>query len=687
MAEQKDQVPAKEQEQASTDTSRLYTMPKPAYHFVIVLTIIGVLVAIYYMLHLSIGGWVIPGSSYYYIVFALFGCSAFLLMPATPKQKNYVPWFDYVLTALAFIIPMYFALNGTKIALEGWVPAPKTYLVVLSGIYALLMLEMVRRSAGKVFFWICLVFGLYPLVANVAPGVLKGISLPFKSLISYYSFGTEGLLGTPGNITGNILIGFLLFAGLLVSTGAGQFFMDLALALCGRFRGGTAKVAVLTSGFFGMLSGSPISNVVSAGTITIPAMKKSGYPDYFAAGIEAVAATGGVLMPPVMGTLAFVMVIMSGYTYGQVMVAAIVPALLYYFGLFVQVDAYAARSGMKGLDKKDLPKVGDALAEGWFFIIVLIFLVLGLVYFRWGNVTPYYASALLFVLSFFNKRKEYRLTPKRLYKALGDIGKIITNTVAMILPFTFIIAGLVITGLAAAVSTQLVMLGGDHIILVLLLTILACYILGIMGMDIAAYLFFSVSIAPAMVSMGLNKMAVHLFLIYYPMLAMITPPVAVAAFVAASVAGAKPIKTAWQACKLGIVIYFIPLCWIYDPTIIMQGSIPLGILWAIMMAFGAWIMAGALSGYLPFIKDCDSRIVNIVAFFAGLAIMFPHTLSTITGCVAYGVILLLHKTSDGKITKTGKYALAAAEFKKAHAGNEQTLGDVEWKVDDGELMG
>lgn len=167
---------------------------------------------------------------------------------------------------------------------------------------------------------------------------------------------------------------------------------------------------------------------------------------------------------------------------------------------------------MKGLNKKDLPKVGTALVEGWFFVVVLIFLVVGLVYFRWGNVTPYYASALLFVLSFFNKNKEYRLTPKRLYRALGDIGKIITNTVAMILPFTFIIAGLVITGLAAAVSTQLVMLGGDHIILVLLLTILACYVLGIMGMDIAAYLFFSVSIAPAMVSMGLNKMAVHLFL-------------------------------------------------------------------------------------------------------------------------------------------------------------------------------
>ena len=661
------------EEQASADSSRLYKLPKPAYHFVVVMSIIGMLIAVFYMLHLNINGWVIPGTSYYYVIFAVFGCSTFLLLPASPKQKNYVPWFDYVLTAISFVIPMIFAWHGSEIALAGWVPAPKMIYVILSGIYALLMVEMVRRSGGKVFLCICVVLGLYPLIAGFAPGVLKGISLPFKSLVCYYSFGTEGLLGTPGNITGNILVGFLMFAGLLVATGAGKFFMDLALALCGRFRGGTAKVAIMTSGFFGMLSGSPISNVISAGSITIPAMKKSGYPDYYAAGIESVAATGGILMPPVMGTLAFVMVIMTGYTYSQVMIAALVPAILYYFGLMVQVDAHAARSNMKGLPKADLPKVKDALKEGWFFIVVIAFLVVGLVYFRWGNVTPYYASALLFVLSFFNKNKEYRMTPKRLYKTCGDIGKLITNTVSMILPFTFIIAGLVITGLAAALSTQLVMLGGDHIILVLLLTILACYLLGIMGMDIAAYLFFSVSIAPALVSMGLNKMAVHLFLIYYPMLAMITPPVAVAAFVAASVAGSQPMKTAWQACKLGIVIYFIPLCWIYDPTIIFQGSIVKGIIWALMMAFGVWIMSGALGKYLPFIGACDSKTVNIISFFAGLAIMFPHNISTICGAVVYAAIFFLHKSSKGKITKTGKFANSYEEYIK----NLETGGSVQ----------
>jgi len=650
------------EEATSSDTSRLYKLPKPAYHFIIIMTIIGIAIASFYMLHLNINGWVIPTASYYYIIFALFGCSTFLLLPATPKQKDKVPWFDYVLTAIAFVIPILFAFNGTKIAIEGWVPAPKTIWVVLSGIYSLLMLEMVRRSGGKIFFVICLVLGLYPLIAGYMPGALRGISLPFNSLVSYYSFGTEGLLGTPGNITGSILIGFLLFAGLLVATGAGKFFVDLAQALCGRYRGGTAKVAVVTSGFFGMLSGSPISNVVSAGSLVIPAMKKSGYPAYWAAGIEAVAATGGILMPPVMGTLAFVMCIMSGYTYGQVMIAALVPAVLYYFGLLVQVDAYAARSGMKGMPKEDLPKVKDVLKEGWFFIVVLLFLVLGLVYFRWGNVTPYYASLLLFLLSFLNKDEQYRLTPKRLYKAMGDIGKIITNTVAMILPFSFIIAGLVITGLAAALSTQLVMLGGENILLVLLLTIFACYLLGIMGMDIAAYLFFSVSVAPALCQMGLNKMAVHLFLVYYPMLAMITPPVAVAAFVSASVAGAKPMKTAWHACKLGIVIYFMPLCWILDPTIIMQGDPLMGVVWALIMAFGIWVMAGALGKYLPFIKNCDSKWVNILAFFSGLAITVPHNLSTILGFVGVAAIYVLHKISKGKITKTGEYAMSAEAF-------------------------
>ncbi len=648
-----------EQEKAN-DNSRLQYLPKPVRIYYTIITIVGILTACYFMLNIKIGGFVIPGTSYYYLIFAFFASGTFLLMPDSKKNRYKVPLYDYVLCMVSLIIPLYFAYNGTTIAIEGWVPAPDNFKLALSGIYALLMLEMVRRAGGKVFFWICVVFGLYPLIADKMPGLLYGIRIDFIRLISFYSYGSEGIIGLPGNITGTILVGFLLFAGLLIATGTGQFFIDLALSLCGRYRGGTAKVAILTSAFFGMMSGSPISNAISGGSITIPAMKKSGYPDYFAAAIEAVAATGGIIMPPVMGTIIFVMVVQSGFTYSQIMVAAIIPALLYYMGLMLQVDAYAARSGMKGMPKEKIPSFLKTLKEGWHVVFVLAFLVFGLLYMRWGSITPYYASFLLFIFSF--KDKRYALTPKRLFKVMGDVGKLITTTSALILPFTFIIAGLIITGVSAAFATQLVMVGGGNIPLILLLTIIACYLLGIMGFDIAAYLFFSVSVAPALVQLGLNKMAVHLFLVYYPMLAQITPPVAVTAFVAASIAGADPIKSSWKACQLGIVIYFIPIAWIYNPTIIMQGSYIMGIIWGLIIAAGIWIMAGALGSYLPIIRGCDSKIVRILSLAAGLAIGLANWATAIIGFVVYGVLVLLHFTSKGKLTMSGEYMLSKEEF-------------------------
>ena len=421
---------AEAEEEVNKDNSRLAVMPPLVRHGFTIISIIGILIACYYMMHFRWFG-VMSATTYYYTIFAVFGCSAFLLTPASKKYESYIPWFDYVLTLLALAIPLYFAVHGIEINMVGWVPAPDTFKLVIAVVYSLMLLEMVRRGAGRAFFVICVFFGLYPLVCEHLPGMLAGIGFDIKTLFSYYCYGSEGIAGLPGNITGTILIGFLMFANLLICSGAGPFFIDLAQALCGRYRGGTAKVAVLTSAFFGMLSGSPISNVVSSGSITIPAMKKSGYDAVYAGGIEAVAATGGILMPPVMGSIVFVMVAMSGFTYAQVMVAAIFPALCYYGGLLLQVDAYAANHGMKGLPTDQCPSVKETLKRGWYVIVVLIFLCVGLVYFRWGEVTPYYASGLLIALSWFDRNPKNRLTPKNLYHACALIGKAITQICAL----------------------------------------------------------------------------------------------------------------------------------------------------------------------------------------------------------------------------------------------------------------
>lgn len=637
------------EEEVNKDNSRLAVMPPLVRHGFTIISIIGILIACYYMLHIRWFG-VMSATTYYYTIFGVFGCSAFLLTPATKKYANYIPWFDYVLTALALVIPLYFAAHGMEINMVGWVPAPDTFKLVIAVIYSLMLLEMVRRGAGKAFFGICLFFGLYPLVCEHLPGMLAGIGFDLKTLFSYYCYGSEGIAGLPGNITGTILIGFLMFANLLICSGAGPFFIDLAQGLCGKYRGGTAKVAVLTSAFFGMLSGSPISNVVSSGSITIPAMKKSGYDAVYAGGIEAVAATGGILMPPVMGSIVFVMVAMSGFTYAQVMVAAIFPALCYYGGLLLQVDAYAANKGMKGLPPEQCPSVLETLKHGWYVIVVLVFLCVGLVYFRWGEVTPYYASALLVVLSWFDKDPKNRLTPKNLYNACALIGKAVTQICALMLPFTFTIAGLITTGMAASFATSITRLGGENIIAVVALTILACYLMGMMGMDIVAYMFFAVSVAPALVGTGLDKMAVHLFLIYYPLLAVITPPVATVAFVASSVAGAPAMKTGWKACQLGCVVYFLPLYFLYQPAIILQGgNLLLSLYHMAFVAFGTFVLASGLGGYMMKLGKMHTILERVVFALGGILIAFPRTDITIIGLVFMILGFVIHKANVKKL--------------------------------------
>ena len=634
---------AEAEEEVNKDNSRLAVMPPLVRHGFTILSIIGILIACYYMMHIRWFG-VMSATTYYYTIFAVFGCSAFLLTPATKKYEKHIPWFDYVLTLLALVIPLYFAVHGIEINMVGWVPAPDPFKLAIAVVYSLMLLEMVRRGAGRAFFVICVFFGLYPLVCERLPGMLAGIGFDLKTLFSYYCYGSEGIAGLPGNITGTILIGFLMFANLLICSGAGPFFIDLAQALCGKYRGGTAKVAVLTSAFFGMLSGSPISNVVSSGSITIPAMKKSGYDAVYAGGIEAVAATGGILMPPVMGSIVFVMVAMSGFTYAQVMVAAIFPALCYYGGLLLQVDAYAPNHGMKGLPADQCPRVGETIKHGWYVIVVLIFLCVGLVYFRWGEVTPYYASGLLIVLSWFDKNPKNRLTPRNLYNACALIGKAITQICALMLPFTFTIAGLITTGMAASFATSITRLGGESIVSVVALTILACYLMGMMGMDIVAYMFFAVSVAPALVGTGLDKMAVHLFLIYYPLLAVITPPVATVAFVASSVAGAPAMKTGWKACQLGCVVYFLPLYFLYQPAILLQGNnILLSLYHMAFVALGTFILASGIGGYMIKLGRMYNMPERLLFAMGGILIAFPRTDITLIGLALTIAAFVVHR--------------------------------------------
>jgi len=313
----------------SIGENRYESLPKPLKVIALCLIIAGIGLFILYTFNWSIRGWVLESVRYYYLLYLTFCPCVFLLMPARKKDLNKIPWHDLVLAALVFGIFTYFVVKAYSISIMGWVPPRTTHDLVLATIIAVVGLEASRRIAGWPLVIICLLFGSYTLIADKMPGILYGYSFPFDKMIGTYAYGGLGLLGMSAQVIGEIVIGFLIFAGVLMTSGAGQFFLNISMALLGRFRGGPAKVAVVSSGLFGSLSGTSIPNIIATGSITIPTMKRIGYPPHYAGAIEAVASSGGAIMPPVMGIIIFIMVILIEVPYAVIMVAAVIPALLY----------------------------------------------------------------------------------------------------------------------------------------------------------------------------------------------------------------------------------------------------------------------------------------------------------------------------------------------------------------------
>ncbi|WP_254919246.1 TRAP transporter fused permease subunit [Oceanicola sp. 22II-s10i] len=591
----------------------------------VVLCVIGLGIGICFIFGVKIGGRIMLEAQYYWIFIGLFGAAAFIALPAVKGQKS-VPWYDMVAAVAIMGISFWFSTYAWDMVQAGWANIPAGIIIYL------LMLEMARRAGGLPFLLVVIILGLYPLIADRMPGVMMGIPYSFDRMIEYHVFNTEGLMGITTKVVAEIILGFLVFAGILLATGAGEFFINLANAGFGKYRGGPAKVSIVASGFFGSLSGSIFSNIAGTGSITIPTMKKVGYPAHYAGAIEACASTGGVVMPPVMGAIAFVMAITIGVDYAVVMVAAILPSFLYYFGLMLQVDAYAAKTGMKGLPADQLPKGRDVMKRGWPYLLVLIFLTWGLLYMRWEYYAPWYACVLMIALSFL--RKDTMMTPKRLFETIRSIGVLIAQSAAIILPIAFVVSGLTITGVTGAMTSSLVQMGGDNVYLIIALGVLACFVMGMAGLAIVAYIFLAVTLAPAIIEIGgLNEVAVHFFIIYYAMLSVITPPVGAAAFLAATIAGAKPMQTSFTAMRLGIVIYFVPLFFLFEPSLVLQGDLTPLIYVLPSVIVGIIILAGGLEGYLLGVGRVRS-VLRVPLAISGFAFSYPGLYGTIGGGIA-----------------------------------------------------
>jgi len=344
----------------SLKIGRTETLPRPLRIVFILLTVFGIAVYVIYNFGWTIAGRLMYPQGYYFLLFAMFMAGTFLILPARRKDRGHVPWYDLALAALAFCICIYFFFKAESINVSGWQPPRDTYNLALGVVFAALALEGARRLAGWPFLVLCLVAFVYPQFADKFPGILKGTQFDFDEMVSLFAFSRQGALGMPAMVLGEILIGFLVFCGIVLASGAGEFFLGLSLALLGNYRGGPAKVAVVSSAFFGSLSGNPLANIVTTGSVTIPAMKRLGYPAHYAGAIEACASNGGMIMPPVMGTIAFIIAVFIGVDYATVMIAAIIPAVLYYFGMLMQVDAYAAKVGSRACRRRNCRRSGPS---------------------------------------------------------------------------------------------------------------------------------------------------------------------------------------------------------------------------------------------------------------------------------------------------------------------------------------
>jgi len=589
---------------------------------------VGIVLTVNQTFNLGMFGTPIIDTSFFYILLGLFLSLAFLAYPAHHGARARIPVYDWLLFLLTLGAAGFLALNGGRVVAEGWDIAAPPNAVMVAGVICVLALEALRRAGGPVLFGLCLLFAVFPIFADRMPGFLWGPSMDVAQTISAHAMGVESIIGVPMRTVASLLVGFLIFGSALVVTGGGEFFMALATALMGRSRGGPAKVAILSSGFFGSLSGSVISNVVTTGQITIPTMKRIGYPPHYAGAVEACASTGGALMPPVMGAVAFIMAEFLNVPYSTVMLAAVVPALLYYGALLLQADHYAARNGLRGQPAEEIPPLGQVFRQGWHFLFSLALLTYLLLVMKREALAPYIATAVLIVTTMIFGRQRFGLSGFR--DLIIDTTRNIFNIVAILAGVGFIVGSLSYTGVGGAFSRELLQFAGGNVYLLLLLGAFTSFILGMGMTSSACYIFLAVTLAPALVDGGLNPVASHLFILYWGLISFITPPVALAAIAAASIARANSWQTGVWAMRLGMVNFFVPFLFVLNPTLILFGA-PLSIAHDVTTAAVAvWMLAAAAEGWLYGVGKIGT-LPRVALLIAAAGLLKPGTASDLIG--------------------------------------------------------
>ena len=568
----------------------------------------------------------------------------FLVFPARKSHHkvNHIPWYDIIVMVLGTAAFLYFSFNAIDIIQQGTRFAPYQIVIGIVGILALA--EVCRRSVGLPILIVASCFLAYALIAGLSNPTLWG---KLNYIVRYLFYSKEGILSTPINVCSKFIVVFIIFGAFLERTGIADFFINISNAAVGWMSGGPAKVAVVVSAMEGMVSGSSVANTVGSGSVTIPLMKKTGYKPEFAAAAEASASTGGQIMPPIMGAAAFLMADYVQLPYSQIVLKAILPAVLYFAGIFIAVHLEAKKSGLRGLRKDELPKLRPLLSQVYLLLplVLLIYLVSS------STKSIQYAAAIAIVAAIFVSLfdKNHRPTPMRLLEALAAGGQG-TITVAAACGIAGIIAGTItMTGLANMMINGIVALAGHQVLIALFLTMLCCIVLGMGVPTTANYCIMAATCAPILIRMGVPAVAAHFFVFYFGIVADLTPPVALAAYAGAAIAQANPMKTALTSTKLAIAAFIVPYVFALNPAMLLidttAGQV---ILICVTSLIGIFGVSAALEGYLKTRMAWYERVASCIG---GLMLIFPGVTTDIIGVTLVALVFVIQLASAKKIGK------------------------------------
>lgn len=572
------------------------------------------------LIHIS---WVFPIAFIYWPMFR-----------SSPKDK--VPWYDWILIVMALAPGIYGVFNYEEIIFRIFQVDPVTDMQLILGcIFVFVLLEATRRLLGWPLTIICIFFTGYMVLGQYFPGIMKGEAFTPREAIETLFLTTDGIFSMPLGVSATYVVIFLIFGAFLEVSGVGPWFMNFSSRVAGKTVGGPAKIAVVSSCLFGSISGSAVANVYSTGNFTIPMMKRVGFKSYLAGGIETMASTGGQIMPPLMGAGAFVMSAYLGVEYKVIMIAALLPALMYYGTALMMIHYIAKRDGFRGLKEEELPRWSDVLKKSFLLLPILV-LIVALLMGRTPMLGGLAAIIVALIVSLLNRG--YQMGPKGLYKAFVMAGKSIPVIAVACAAAGIVIGSIALTGIGFKIGALIAAMSGSSGILSLVLIAILAVIFGMGLPTTSAYIIAAALGVSSLTAHDFTPLAAHMFVFYFAVLSNMTPPVALAAFAASTIAQDSPMKIAFTAMRIGVVAFIIPFAFVYDLNLLLQGKDILSTIWSVVSAFIAGYFLAV--GFVGFLKSHINIITRTFLVISGILIYFPYWQLEVAGLVS-GVLIII----------------------------------------------